>query len=384
MTSRRSGVNVDVESLLADLIAIDSTNPDLGEGAGEAAIAEFVVGWLVANGVDAWIQETGHEGRPNAIGRVGSGGGPTLMLNGHLDTVGKGGHVEPFSPRVDGRRMHGRGSLDTKGGVAALMAATVRAASAGINGTVLFTGVADEEHASFGTEAVVREFTADAAIVSEPSSLEINIAHKGFEWFEIETIGVAAHGSKPDLGVDAIAKMGAVLTGIEALGVRLGTGPSHPLLRTGSVHASLIEGGQEASSYPSRCVLTVERRTIPGETTADVAAELTALIETCADADAGFEATIRHTLSRVPYEIDPDHPLVETLSSNVRRVTGEPSRLSGQTGWMDSAILAAAGIPSAIIGPKGEGLHADVEWVGVDSVLELADIVTGVVIDFCA
>ncbi len=374
---------MDVEQLVADLISIDSTNPDLGEGAGEAEIASFVVEWLASHGVEAWCQDTGHPGRPNAIGRVGSGSGPTLMLNGHLDTVGVGGHVDPFVPRVEGRKMFGRGALDTKSGVAALMVATAKAAQVGIDGTVLFTGVADEEHASLGTSAVIREYSADFAIVTEPSLLDINIAHKGFEWFEIETVGHAAHGSKPELGVDAISKMGRVLTGIEELGARLAEGPAHPLLGTGSIHASLIEGGQEVSSYPSSCVLTLERRTIPGETTETAEAELTDLLAACREADPQFQAELRHGLSRASYEIASDHPLVEMMASHTAAVTGEPVRLSGQTGWMDTALLAAAGIPAAVIGPKGVGLHADVEWVDLDSVHDVVEVVSRVIAEYC-
>lgn len=378
-----SGALVETEGLLADLIAIDSTNPDLGRGAGESEIAGFVLDWLVEREVDAWLQDTGHANRPNVIGRVVGGDGPTLMLNGHLDTVGVGHHDDPFTPRVEAGRMHGRGSLDTKGGVAALMAATAVAASEGTGGTVLFTGVADEEYASFGTEAVVSEYTADAAIVTEPSRLEVSIAHKGFVWFEIETFGFAAHGSKPDLGIDAIAKMGKVLAGIESLGDALASGGGHSLLGTGSVHASLIEGGQEASSYPGRCVLTVERRTVPGETIESTLAELSELIDGCTADDPDFSATVRHTFSRQPYEIEPQHPIVELLSTHVERVVGAPVHLTGHSGWMDTAILGAAGIAAVVIGPSGEGLHGDVEWVELDSVRQVREVVSGFIKDFC-
>lgn len=374
---------MDVGRLVAELISIDSTNPDLGLGAGESEIAAFVVQWLRDHGVDASIRTTGVEQRPNVVGRVIGGDGPTLMLNGHLDTVGVGGHVDPFTPRVDAGRMYGRGSMDTKGGLAALMAATARASKEGIGGTVLFTGVADEEFASFGTEAIARDFTADAAIVTEPNHLGVTVAHKGFEWFEIEVSGLAAHGSMPDIGVDAIAKMGKVLIAIEAMGVRLHTGPAHPLLGTGSIHASLIAGGQESSSYPRSCLLTVERRTVPGETTESTSAELQAILDVIAASDPEFEAELRHTMSRVPYEIAADHPFVELTCAAAEEILGAPPSITGHSGWMDTAVLGAAGIPSVVLGPIGDGLHGDIEWVDLDSVEQMADIVTGIIRRFC-
>jgi acetylornithine deacetylase len=374
---------MDIERLLAELISIDSTNPDLGSGAGESQIAAFVVQWLRDNGVDAAIHDTGVEQRPNVIGRVSGGNGPTLMLNAHLDTVGVGGHIAPFTPRVDGRRMHGRGSMDTKGGLAALLIATARAAAEGINGTVLFTGVADEEFASLGTEAIARDFSADAAIVTEPSQLGVTVAHKGFEWFDVEISGFAAHGSMPDVGIDAIAKMGRVLVAIEELGARLAAGPPHPLLGTGSVHGSLIEGGQEASSYPRNCLLTIERRTVPGETIDATTAELRSILDTIAADDPEFSAVLRHTMSRQPYEIPKDHPFVELTCDAVQAVLGHQPDITGHSGWMDTAVLGSAGIPSVVLGPIGDGLHGDIEWVDLDSVHQMADIVAGVVRRFC-
>ena len=374
---------MDLEQLLADLISIESTNPDLGVGAGEAGIAEFVVDWLTERGVEAWLQDTGVSGRPNAIGRVVGGDGPTLMLNGHLDTVGVGGHEEPFNPRVEGRRMFGRGSMDTKGGVAALMAATATAAAEGTAGTVLFTGVADEEYASIGTETVARSFTADAAIVTEPSGLAVSVAHKGFDWFEIQTTGVAAHGSMPTVGIDAIVKMSSVLVAIEALGKQLLSAPGHPLLGPGSIHASIISGGQETSSYPRDCVVTVERRTIPGESSEATLAELQRIVDVVAAADADFHAVVRHTMTRNPYEISPEHEFVRLLCRSAEAVLGNAPEITGHSGWMDTAILAAAGIPCAVLGPVGEGLHGDVEWVDVDSVHQVSSIVSNAIREFC-
>jgi acetylornithine deacetylase len=304
-------------------VAIDSTNPDLGAGVGEAEIADFCRTWLAERGVDAWLQDTGVEGRPNVIGRVGGGAGPTLVLNAHLDTVGVGAMRGPFTPFVDDHgRLHGRGAVDTKGGLAALMVATSRLAAVDLPGTVLLTCVADEEWGSIGTEAAAAEFPADAAIVSEPTDLEVVVAHQGFAWIEIETIGRAAHGSRPDLGIDAITMMGPVLAGLSDLAATIARREGHPRLGPGSMHASLISGGQEASTYPPSCTVGIERRTIPGETGADALAEVETMLEGIASRDRDFVGGATLGFERPAYEIAADHPLTRLLVRHGESVLG--------------------------------------------------------------
>src|SRR3954471_8903429 len=230
----------DVAALLADLVAIDSVNPALVPGgAGEPEIAAFVARWARAAGLEADVLE-GTPGRPSVVVRArGSGGGRTLMLCGHLDTVNVEGMAEPHVPRVEGDRLHGRGAYDMKAGVAAALVAARDAARAGLRGDVIVAAVADEEHASLGVQEVLGAVQADAAIVTEPTPGEIVIAHKGFVWAELTVHGRAAHGSRPDLGVDAIVAAAPVLARLGALDEALGAAP-HPLLGRGSVHASLI------------------------------------------------------------------------------------------------------------------------------------------------
>jgi acetylornithine deacetylase len=264
----------DVTSLTSDLVAIDSVNPSLVEGgAGETEIAAFVAGWARDNGLEAEVIEA-TLGRPSVIVRApGAGGGRTLLLCGHIDTVNVEGMAAPHSPRVDGDRLHGRGAYDMKAGVAAALIAAREVGRAGLRGDVVVAAVADEEHSSLGVQEALRHVRADAAIVTEPTELELVVAHKGFVWIEIEVSGVAAHGSRPHLGVDAIVKAGPVLTGLGQLDAALGE-RTHPLLGRGSLHASVIEGGVELSSYPARCVVGIERRTLPGETGADIEGEI--------------------------------------------------------------------------------------------------------------
>jgi acetylornithine deacetylase len=258
-------LDIDPVGLAAELVAIASVNPDLVPGAvGEGDIAAFCAAWLSAHGLEVHRLES-RPGRPSIVGIArGTGGGQSLMLNGHYDTVTLAGYDgDPLVPRIEAGRVHGRGSFDMKSGLAAAMVAVARARRLELRGDVLVACVADEEHSSWGTEEVLRQFTADAGIVVEPSHLEMTLAHKGFAWFDIAIEGRAAHGSRPDLGIDAIAKAGHFLVAVERWGERLADGPHHPVLGPGSVHASIIRGGEEASSYPAACRITIERRTVP-------------------------------------------------------------------------------------------------------------------------
>jgi acetylornithine deacetylase len=258
----------EMTALIAVLVEIDSTNLDLvPSGAGEAEIARFVADWLVDAGLEVELHELGPS-RANVIAVApgcGDGRSKSLLLNAHMDVVGAGGMSEPWTARIEGNRLYGRGAYDMKAGLAAIMIAGREAVALGLGGEVIVTAVADEEFASIGVQDVVRQLRADAAIVTEPTGLDLCVAHKGFAWMEVETHGVAAHGSLPEDGIDAIAKMGPVLTGLAALDRELRSRPGHPLLGPSSVHASLIRGGQELSTYPDRCLLSIERRTIPGE-----------------------------------------------------------------------------------------------------------------------
>jgi len=256
------------------------------------------------------------------------------------------------------------------------MVVAARAASElRLAGDLIVTLVADEEALSIGTERVAGSIRADAAIVAEPTDLRLAVAHRGFVWLEVETRGLAAHGSRYDLGEDAIVRMGPVLVGLDRLDAELAERPPHPLLGRASVHASLIEGGTELSTYPDRCAVKIERRTLPGETVEAVEAELHEL------APAGAVASF---FSREPLETLRDSPVVELVSGCAEGVLGAPPEVVGVPFWTDAALLAAAGIPTVVFGPCGEGAHADVEWVDLDSVEQLAEILLAASRDFCA
>src|SRR5438445_2153998 len=366
-----------LQDLICKLVAIESVNPDLvPSGSGEAAIAAFVASWLRDTGLEVSVIEP-MRGRPSVVGVLrGSGGGRSLMLNAHMDTVGAGGMKSAFTPEARDGRVYGRGAYDMKASLAAIMTTASKARSLKLKGDLIITAVADEEVASTGTSAVLEfpsphrgegqgegrgKFHADFGIVTEPTELKLCLAHKGFVWLEVETTGVAAHGSRADLGVDAIAHMGRILTGVQDLSERLRRGPRHGLLGTGSIHASLIEGGQEMSTYPARCVAKLERRTVPGEDGASVLREVEELSPPHSLGRARVGARV--LLERPPSEVAADHP----LSRAVARAAGDPV-IIGVAYWMDMALLNAAGIPCVAFGPEGAGEHADVEWVDVASV----------------
>ncbi|WP_394618280.1 ArgE/DapE family deacylase [Lentzea sp. JNUCC 0626] len=364
--------------LLADLIAIDSVNPDLVPGGnGEEEIADFCTTWFHQNGFEVHRLEQ-RPGRPSIVAvKKGTGGGKSLMLNGHMDTVGLAGYDgDPLEPRIEDGRMYGRGTFDMKGGIAAMMVAAARATERPLRGDVIVACVADEEHGSTGTAEVLESFTSDAAIVTEPSHLEVTLAHKGFVWFEVEIEGKAAHGSRPELGIDAIAKAGHFLVALEQLQEDLATGPRHHLLGTGTVHASLITGGEEASTYPASCKITLERRTVPGESPQQ---ELQTILDHLTTTVPDFRATLTRGLARDPFEADPDAEIVRTL---IAHLDAEPI-IRAEPFWTDCALLDQAGIPCLLFGVDGAGAHAATEYVDLASLDRLTDVLTGTITAFC-
>lgn len=375
----------ELTALTAELVRIDSVNPELYPGgAGEEAISRFVADWSEQAGLDVSREEVA-PGRWNTVAVArGSGGGATLVLNAHMDTVAAAGPDASLEPREENGRLYGRGALDMKASLAAILLAGARATELDLRGDVVVAAVADEEAESVGSAALVRSVRADAAIVAEPTGEQVAVAHRGFVWFEIETEGVAAHGSRPDLGVDAIAKMGRILTGLEELDRAHRATPSHRLLGSASLHASFVEGGIGLSTYPDRCLVRGERRTIPGETRASVEAELRDLVGRAREADAELRADVRTTFEREPLEVAEDEAIVRSVRRAGAAAVGREPDIVGAPFWTDAALLAAAGIPTVVYGPFGEGPHADVEWVDLDSAARCAEVYVAVSRELCA
>jgi acetylornithine deacetylase len=279
--------------------------------------------------------------------------------------------------------VYGRGAVDTKSGLAAILVAAARASAAGLAGDVIVTLVADEEFGSIGTEEVLRSFHADAALVIEPSSLELTTAHRGFAWFELELTGRAAHGSQPQLGVDAIWHAGLALRALDELRQQLNGAPAHPTLGHGAVRVSQIAGGDDAATVAARCVLTLERRMLPGQSPEHVETELRALFTELARTEPQFQFELTRLVARAAFEAEPHWPILRALSANAERVLGHPAKTRGEPFWTDAGLILEAGIPCVVFGTDGEGLHADTEWADAQSVRALAEILEGTITEFC-
>jgi acetylornithine deacetylase len=374
----------EIENLVSDLVSIDSVNPNLVTSArGEGEIATFIARWLERSGVEVQLNES-IPGRPNVVGVVhGTGVGKTLLLNGHMDTVGAGGMANPHKPVIKGRRLYGRGAYDMKGGLTACLVAMAELQKHPLRGDVIFTAVVDEEFASQGTQYLASRYRANGAIVAEFTEMQLIRAHRGFVWLEVETLGRAAHGSRPDLGIDAIAKMGKVLVELEKLDLSLRSKPTHPLLGSGSVHSSMINGGKELSTYPDRCLLSIERRTIPGESPIQVEGEVQGIIDKIQESDSSFRATVRRGLDRSSLETPEEAGIVKATQAAAEKLLKRPLPIAGVAFWTDAALLSAAGIPSILLGPSGSGAHADEEWVDIESVRKCAELYQATAREFC-
>lgn len=370
--------------LLKALLRVDSRNPSLVAGApGEAGVARLLADTLRTWGMEVAIVEAA-PGRPNVVARKrGSGGGRSLMFNGHLDVVGVEGMTHaPFDARVSGDRVFGRGASDMKGGVAAMCAAAARLPS--VAGDVVITAVCDEEWQSIGTIAVLASgIRADAAVVTEPTGLAIMPAHKGFVWAEFVVDGRAAHGSRWDLGVDAIRHAGAILAQLDRLENETLVSRRHPLLGRPSLHASVIEGGTGMSTYPDRCSVRVERRTIPGETLDSVRAELLDVVARAARSREGFAASVEIMFSQPPSDVATDAPLVRALAG-VLAERGLPTAPLGMSAWTDAALLNQAGIPAICFGPGDMGLaHAAEEYIEMSQIEAATDTLVALANRWC-
>jgi acetylornithine deacetylase len=368
--------------LLGRLVRIESVNPGLDPtGGGEAAIAAFVADWGHDAGLTVEIIEP-TPGRPSVVLRGGRAiGGRRLLLCAHLDTVGLAANRDALTPHVDGDRLYGRGAYDMKAGLAAALIACRDAAATGIDGEIVLAAVADEEHSSLGVQQVLARLdptSIDAAVVTEPTERKVGTAHRGFIWTKIDISGVAAHGSRPHLGADAILAAGPYLIALAEFDRQL-QGRPHDFLGPGNLHASLISGGTEESTIPDRCVLTVERRTLPGESLAELEADIAGVLARCRPTDERITVTARTTLHRDAMQTPHDSDIVTAILD----AAGPGTDIAPLSYWADSAFLSAAGIPTVLYGPEGDGAHADVEWVSISGTESVADVLTRVAAEFC-
>jgi acetylornithine deacetylase len=369
-----------VLDVLQLLIRTPSVNPTLapGEGEGEAAIAGVARDWFAERGVESWIEEAA-PGRPNAVARIGDGRGASLVFCAHIDTVSTAGMtIPPFEPRVEGNRVYGRGSCDMKGGAAAIMAAVAKLAQENLAGSVWVALVADEEYASLGAQHFVANHKADACVVTEPSEGRLILGHKGFVWASITTTGHAAHGSRWDVGVSAIARMGRIIAALDAFDQQKLRARVHPLVGPASQHCATVHGGAGLSTYAPSCTLEVERRTLPGETPEQVLAEIRGVI-----AEAGEEAEVRLLLDRAPLLCPREARIAECVRGAAAKIHGREPKEDGVAYWMDAALFAAAGMETVNYGAAGGGEHEAVEWGEIDSVVDCAAVLAETARRYC-
>jgi acetylornithine deacetylase len=376
----------DAVALARALIKIDSRNPTLApDSPGEGECARFLASVLDDWGFAVDVLETIQQ-RPNIVARLGPADAPALMLNGHLDVVGVEGMVhEPFSAELRGNRIYGRGSADMKGGVAAMCAAAVNGASATSNRQILITAVSDEEYESLGMrELLAAGIRAEMAIITEPTRLAICPAHRGFVWMDLQFKGRAAHGSRYDIGVDAITHAGLVLAQLEKLERTRESRPLHPLLGRGSLHASKIRGGVGMSTYPEECSLAMERRTLPGESEEKALAEVESAFAAVRASHPLLDARVTLTTAQLPSDVSIDSPVVKRLRGALEE-EGVAVKIEGLSAWTDAALLNAAGVPTICFGPGDIALaHAAEEFVPVEEIETAARVLTSVVRDWCS
>ncbi len=378
-----------VVDLLKDLVATNSVNPTVGRGPGESVIAKLIADRLDAiGGLEVRIQPVVDE-RSNVIAVMkGSGGGRSLMLNGHMDTVGVDGMIiDPFKPSVQGDMLRGRGACDMKGALAAMIGAVKSTVDSGkrLCGDLVFSAVVDEEYKSLGIKKLVQEYRTDAAIVGEPTTMKVATAHKGFVWIEIEVKGKAAHGSVPEKGVDAIAQATKIVSATEKLQRDLGS-RTHPLLGTPKIHTSTIHGGTDWSIIPERCVLDLERRTLPGESVTSVMAEIEDIFNIIRQENADFMATARSPYDMPPLETAESERIVQLAQEALAENMGEKAPVIGVPYWTDGAVLSVLGaIPTCLFGPGDIGVaHSADEYISLESVLSSARVYSTVIQRYCS
>jgi acetylornithine deacetylase len=380
-----SSFPLDPVALTEALVAIDSRNPSLVAGApGERACAAFLATVLEGWGFSTQLVEV-EPTRSNVVARIGPAGVSPLVLNGHLDVVGTDGMThEPFTPRTRGGKLYARGATDMKAGIAAMCVAAARAAASGtLRREVLVAAVCDEEFASIGTKALLADgLSAVGAVITEPTRLAVVPAHKGFAWLEVLVTGRAAHGSRYDVGIDANCMAARFLTALEAFEQKVLTARTHPLLGRASIHAPMVQGGTGWSTYADQSRVQLERRTLPGETPAQVAAEIQSLIDALTLQDARFSATCTVGGSQPPLDLDERHPLVTALR-HACRLHGVADEVGGLFCWTDAALFAAAGIPALCFGPGDIALaHSATEWVDVAQITQAAEILESLLLTF--
>ncbi len=375
--------------LTKELIQINSINPWLiPSEAGETELASHIANWLKCLPLEVNLEEV-EGGRCNLIARLpGSGGGKSLCLYAHLDTVGcELWKDRAFSPRLENDRLYGLGAADDKGhcAIAMLVIKSLVEHASPLRGDVWLALLMDEEGTSSGTMHFVEHHRPDATLVLEPAGLgNIVITHQGFGWLDIIVKGRAAHGCAPEKGIDAIVHMAEVITRLHRLDREVFASSPHPLNDKTVFHTSLISGGTDYATYPAECILGIEIGTQPGETIANRVAEIEDIFRQVENLHPDFQGEVRVKLARDPFEACGHEDLWAILSAEVERVIGRPAKAVGENAWGDAALFQQAGIPTLMLGAYGENFHAPDEWVAIPELIQLGEILESTILKFCS
>ena len=357
-----------VLATLADLVRINSVNSSYDGGPGEGEVARYVRRFFEERGIETWEQEV-FPGRPNVMARLpGKNPNRRLVLEAHTDTVSvKGMTIPPFEPEIRDNKMYGRGSCDTKAGLATMMHAIASLKAEGITPPceVLLAAVVDEEYSYRGVVKLCEELKADAAIVAEPTEMRAVIATKGVLRCRIVVHGKSAHSSKPHLGVNAITHMARVIAAIEEDNARM-TALQHPLVGCGTCNIGVITGGVQVNFVPDRCAIEIDRRLLPGQRANDAVAHYRQLLQNL----DGITAEVEEPLLLVDEALDtPADSAVVQTATQVLRDMGLNAEPCGVPFGCDASKLSRAGIPSIVFGPGSiDRAHTADEYVELDQV----------------
>ncbi|MEE4261727.1 MAG: M20/M25/M40 family metallo-hydrolase [Desulfobacteraceae bacterium] len=370
-------------TLLSELVQINSINRTLSGGPGEREIAEFIARRLNTRKLDAAIQDVGPGQRNVTTIIAGKDRRCSLLLNAHLDTVGIDGMDQPFILKREGDRLYGRGTYDMKGSIAIMLLLADYFTRQKPPIDIFLTFVSDEEDKSTGMEYLVGKWLPQVSpapvggIFLEPTEEDIGVSHRGFTWYELAVSGKAAHGSRPEQGIDAILPLRSAMEELSKIQTELQSRHPDPLLGHASIHCSVIKGGSELSMIPSRSCLQWERRTLPGESSRDLAGELERILQAVNNHPGGHTVAGRALFVRPPYRVAEGAEIIKRM----REVTPQ-SKLVGLSFWADSALAGAKGIPSILFGPTGHGAHAVDEWVSLKSILNVYEILKKLILNF--
>lgn len=369
-----------IEKLLSGLVSCNSVNPAWPGGPGEVQVCDFILRVLSSAG----LSPEKHEIKPGRINIVctipGSNKGSGIMINGHVDVVGIEGMDHPFSLRKEGDKFFGRGAYDMKGGVAIMLAISKACSALRPPYDVHLTFVCDEEDLSIGMEHLMNNWLNSleekpfGAIILEPTEEQIGICHKGFGWYEIVVNGKAAHGSRPEEGIDAIPPLGAVINEISAIDEELSTNDPHPLLGHSSIHVGTLIGGTNLPVIAAESRINWERRILPNEKDHNLNLEFERIISAGKRPSDELRVQGKKLFFRSPMETSKSSEIVRRLSEAVPN-----AKFAGMSYWADSALSTAEGIPSILYGPIGHGAHAIDEWVSASSLERVYETILAVI-----